>query len=412
MKFIYKYPSRGRPDWFKETLAKWYENISGSHEFEFHVTMDDDDASMNNSLIRNWLNNQRNLQYSYGPWENKIQACNACMPDTPWDIYVLVSDDMIPMTRGFDDIIFSEMTTRFPDLDGVLHFFDGTTRDTMTCSIVGRKFYERMGFVYWPSYRGVWCDNEITELAKQAGKYHFDDRMIIQHKWRQNSQYGCDEVYQKGESTFQQDRIIFENRQKRGFPQSFSQNDEDWTIRRYFKDKFHGRFLDIGAADGVTFSNTRILYEMGWSGVCVEASPNLVHACKENTEYSRVTVVSAALTDKDGPVELWHNPDLTSTLSEAHRATWENTTPYRKIGVDGICWQTLLAKYGCDFDFMNLDIEGENIRMLGLMPKVYLARLRMACIECDGDEQAVRQVFEPFGFKLKLRNGENVIWAK
>lgn len=35
-----------------------------------------------------------------------------------------------------------------------------------------------------------------------------------------------------------------------------------------------GFFVDIGAGDGVTWSNSRALYEAGWSGVCVECDEN------------------------------------------------------------------------------------------------------------------------------------------
>ncbi|MFH1718522.1 MAG: FkbM family methyltransferase [Planctomycetota bacterium] len=421
MNFLLKYPTRGRPDWFRQTLAAYYSKLSGRHEYRFVVTMDTDDESMNNAPMRNWLNGQSNLEYHYGGHKTKIEACNAGMPDDDWDIVVLVSDDMIPIVHGYDDIIARQMQASFPGLDGVLHFWDGycgkpvleagKNAAPMTLSIVGRKFYDHMGFLYWPAYEGQWCDNDITDLAKIRGKYWSTEQTIIQHKWQEHGKYRGDEVYQKGCRAYQQDGAIYDWRFERKFPVKFSQNDEDSVIRKYFKDRYRGRFLDIGAADGVTFSNTRILYDMGWTGVAVEPSPNM---CKAHAEHCpRTKLIPAALAEQDGPLEMYHAPGFVSTTNERHRDVWANGgVQYDKIGVDGICWQTLLANYGCDFDFLNLDIEGENISILKLIPKDYLERLRLVCVEYDNDAAAIRQVVEPFGFKLIHTTSENVLWAK
>jgi len=52
----------------------------------------------------------------------------------------------------------------------------------------------------------------------------------------------------------------------------YSQNLEQNYILEYFKDR-RGTFIDIGANDGLTLSNTRALVELGWRGVFVEPSP-------------------------------------------------------------------------------------------------------------------------------------------
>ena len=409
MKFLLKYPSRGRPDWFQETLAAYYSKLSGKHEYQFVITLDEDDASMNTAPMRNWLNAQRNLNYNYGIHKNKIEACNADVPDGGWDVLVLVSDDMTPLVQDFDDVIAQDMERYFPNLDGALHYNDGVARTLIRLSIMGKKLYQRLGWVYYPAYRGMWCDNEFTDVVREWGKCWYTDNMIIRHD---HQKHGYDDIYRKGEASYHADRQVYEWRKAKGFPLSFSQNDEDSVIRRYFMDNFHGRFLDIGAGDGITFSNTKLLYDMGWSGVAVEPSPNLAEALLVNFSPQRVKHVQAALTDKDGPVEFYHSLDFTSTLNEAHKAKWESQANYTKIGVDGICWKTLMARHGVDFDFLNLDIEGENIRMLRLIPDAYLERLRCACIEYDYEMGAVMAVMEPFGFKLIHQTGENVILGK
>lgn len=420
MKFLFKYPTRSRPDWFMDTLTAYYRKLSGRHEYRFVIALDNDDETMNNQQMRNWLNNQKHIEYFYADHANKIQACNTGIPDDEWDIIVLISDDMTPITPEFDNVIAGDMKDNFPDLDGVLHYWDGLTGQPvkepgitaapMTCSIMGRKFYDMMGFVYWPSYEGQWCDNDVTDLAKLKGKYWFSNDTIIRHDWKKHEKYSGDDNYTKGCSTYQSDKAAYEWRAKRNFPVSFSQGVEDYDIRKYFKDVYKGRFLDIGAADGVTFSNTRILYDMGFNGVAVEPSPNFCKALAENCP--RVKIVQAALTDKDGPVELYHTPDFTSTLSESHKSRWEKVTQYTKLGVDGICWNTLMAEHGTDFDFINLDIEGQNVQAFKNMPFEYMYAAKMFCIEYDDGLDLIRGVLQSHGFRHLFVNGENLIMVK
>ncbi len=54
----------------------------------------------------------------------------------------------------------------------------------------------------------------------------------------------------------------------------YSQYKQDqWLYNNYFKHNKNGIFLEIGADDGVRHSNTKFFEELGWSGMCIEASP-------------------------------------------------------------------------------------------------------------------------------------------
>ena len=61
------------------------------------------------------------------------------------------------------------------------------------------------------------------------------------------------------------------------FTVSYSQFGEDLALINLIGDRT-GRYLDIGAHHPSRFSNTRLLYERGWSGVNVEANPELISA--------------------------------------------------------------------------------------------------------------------------------------
>lgn len=59
--------------------------------------------------------------------------------------------------------------------------------------------------------------------------------------------------------------------------QFYSQAGQDkYLIENIYKNKEKGFFIDIGAHDGITYSNTYYLEkELGWSGICIEPNPKI-----------------------------------------------------------------------------------------------------------------------------------------
>lgn len=71
----------------------------------------------------------------------------------------------------------------------------------------------------------------------------------------------------------------------------FSQFGEDKWIDDNLKLPEHGQFLDIGANDGVTGSNTLFLERRGWDGLCVDADPrSFVELLKNRKRASNLCV--------------------------------------------------------------------------------------------------------------------------
>lgn len=60
----------------------------------------------------------------------------------------------------------------------------------------------------------------------------------------------------------------------------YSQYGEEFFLLEYFKEKTNGFVVEIGAADGSRFSNSRRLFELGWNGLLVEPNENSVNKIK------------------------------------------------------------------------------------------------------------------------------------
>ena len=191
--------------------------LSGKHDYEWVVTMDTDDHRMNNQAVKDWLDGQKNVWYCYGNNTSKISAINANMENRNFDILILISDDMLPIVSGYDDIIAEHMFKNFSDLSGCLHFNDGRVGSVLnTLSIMGKGLYDRFGYIYHPQYTSLWCDNEFSEVTKMWNKTVYIDQIIVKHEWTDAT--GQDKLHKHNESYYETDKTIFYRRQQAGFP--------------------------------------------------------------------------------------------------------------------------------------------------------------------------------------------------
>lgn len=173
MRILLKCPTRSRPQRVMQTLQAYIRLANQPNLLGIAVSCDADDASMTRNLVQDEIRQiMRRVgwgQIYYSNNTSKIQACNADMSrvDYPWDIVVLVSDDMVPQVKGYDDVIRNHMLSRFPNTNGLLWFNDGCQGDKLnTLCVYGRQFYERLGYIYHPDYKSFYCDTELTDLCR------------------------------------------------------------------------------------------------------------------------------------------------------------------------------------------------------------------------------------------------------
>ena len=161
MKLLIKLPTRNRPVKFLKIL-KLYHSLLDDKNTKFIVSCDNDDETMNNDGIKAYISELTdiNVELCYGDNKSKIEAVNNDIYGVDFDIVLLASDDMVPVVKGFDTIIKNKMNETYPDTDGVLWFNDGHQGKKLnTLCILGKKYYDRFGYIYNPDYKSVYCDN-------------------------------------------------------------------------------------------------------------------------------------------------------------------------------------------------------------------------------------------------------------
>ena len=199
----------------------------------------------------------------------------------------------------------------------------------------------------------------------------------------------------------------------------YSQNDEEKHILRIVGEDFGhlprpaGRFLDIGAYNPKAFSNTRALFDRGWSGVMVEAAPGpFLDLLIEYGGNNRIQLVCAAVAPMRGLIQFYHSEAGVGTSSEPHYQKWRDAAKF-----EGTFWTPtvpitdLLSQFGYQFDFVNIDVEGGSA---ALFIDAIQRRLRPKCwcVEHDGRQEEITKIAISRGYCREHLNGENVIFAR
>lgn len=154
---------------------------------------------------------------------------------------------------------------------------------------------------------------------------------------------------------------------------SYSQNKQDILLRHnFFPNKNDGTFVDIGAHDGVSLSNSLLFEELGWTGICVEPIPSVFDKLKNSRKCK---CIHGAISDKtDEYVEFCAIDGFAEMLSgivdeydERHKArilkeSEENNCTRQKIKVPNYNFNDVV-----DFNHINLldiDTEGNELNIL------------------------------------------------
>lgn len=218
MKLLIKFPTRSRPEKFFSVLDKYYNLLDDLENTKFIISCDSDDKEMNCVDIINKFNHYKNLNFFFGNNKNKVEAINADMIDDDFDIILLASDDMIPQEKGYDTIIKQSFKKFFPDTDGVLWFNDGYQGQNLnTLCILGKKYYQRFGYIYNPTYVSLWCDTEFTDVSKILNKVKYIPHVIIKHEHPVWLGEKWDDLQVKNDSYNNSDMINYKTRKEKNF---------------------------------------------------------------------------------------------------------------------------------------------------------------------------------------------------
>ncbi len=178
---------------------------------------------------------------------------------------------------------------------------------------------------------------------------------------------------------------------------TLSQAGQDyWVFGEAFNERIGGFFLDIGAHDGITISNTYILeHRYKWSGLCIEANPNTFRSLKKNRH---ATCVNACLDSGSGEVEFALRGVL-GGIVDSGLDNSESRAEGTVIKVKTLPLTDVLREHSAPrtIDYLSIDIEGAEERVLmGFNHEEY----RFNCITIERPSDRLRLIFKSHGYIL------------
>ena len=198
-------------------------------------------------------------------------------------------------------------------------------------------------------------------------------------------------------SQFQQDKFAYEN---------------------YFQNKIDGYFVDIGAADGIKFSNSKFFEELGWKGVCIEPNPK---AFKELIKVRTNKCINKAISDKieisqffqitDGPEQL---SGLVEEFTESAIFRINNDLQLYPNSFDYIDVECDLFENIVDqdsIDFLSIDTEGNELKILQTI-NFDKFNIDVITVENNDYDNKFIEFLTPKGYKLICRLGCDELYKK
>jgi FkbM family methyltransferase len=143
-----------------------------------------------------------------------------------------------------------------------------------------------------------------------------------------------------------------------------SETEEKQLVLQFFGQKRDGVFVEVGANDPVSGSQTWLLEQNGWRGVLVEPQSAHYEKLRARRKNSQVFQLACGAPGEEGEMDLLLAvQDGLSTLQDPRDAPGAGFVGAERVKVTTL--DKVLHSAGLErFDFLSLDVEGHEIQVL------------------------------------------------
>jgi FkbM family methyltransferase len=151
------------------------------------------------------------------------------------------------------------------------------------------------------------------------------------------------------------------------FPKkSYSMLGEDIFVKKFFKDKKKGFYVDIGCYHPIDGNNTYLLYKKGWEGINIDlnkTSIDLFNRARKNDNNLNV-----AISNKSKKIKFYYRKKI-NMLNTINKKFAKNSFKkgFKTGSIQSQTLNSILNKSkfkNKKIDFLNIDVEGNEINAL------------------------------------------------
>jgi len=258
-------------------------------------------------------------------------------------------------------------------------------------------------------------NNEINPIIEKLKRNDYEYEIIVFEMGKKS----------KSDESVEHGVIFAKPKEIKETLKDFSQNKEQEIILNFFEGEDHrkNKFLDIGANDGISFSNTYALSLLGWGGVCVEPTQTaFLNLQKLYGNNKKIKCINAGISNKTKIIEIheslnWENAEapqgILSTLHPNNKSRF-NGMEWRESYVILYDYNDLENYYGLEndvYDFINIDVEGHEYIVLNQVKDI-LKKCRLLCLEKTEDfgrNRILKDMLDEFGYTIITETVDNYI---
>lgn len=201
----------------------------------------------------------------------------------------------------------------------------------------------------------------------------------------------------------------------------FSQYKQDkFLSERIFQNKLNGSYVDVGAHDGISLSNTYFFEkELGWNGVCIESNPLVYQKLIQNRNCLNLNycVTNSNETKKFLAVHGYGEmlSGLEDFMNEHHlnridKLILEYGGGKETISVPGKPLKDIFNEQKITFiDYCNIDVEGGEI---GVLKSIDFSKVRISLftVENNNKTRIVREFLKKEKYSLIAITGDDEVY--
>ena len=204
-----------------------------------------------------------------------------------------------------------------------------------------------------------------------------------------------------------------------------SQFGEDKKIIKLFKEKKNGTYLDLGCFHPIRQNNTYLFHKLGWKGINIDLNPISIELF--NIIRPKDINICTAVSGKKGLKNLFFDHELSSlnTISKNHtlflKEAFGKKNLKKKIIKTNTLNNILKENKIKKIDFMNIDIEGNELEVLKTLNFKDLY-IKVICIEIVNydfyskniktNKKEIVTILKKHNYDLKFKTFVNYIFIK